>query len=248
MRTASCRVDAVRATTLASVPRFAIYFVPAPETALYRFGAAILGHDCYTGERVAHPADLALSDTEWEALTREPRTYGFHATLKAPFRLKPVFEQAYLIAEVRQLAAASRSIKIESMVGLIDGFVAIVPHTAAPDVAQLAADCVTALDRFRLPMTPDERRRRLAAGLRAPQIACLDRFGYPYVLDEFRFHMTLTGRIAGERRSAVHALLQDAYARSVGPGPIAIDRLVVLRQDGAAACFRVIEVMPLQPG
>jgi hypothetical protein len=231
---------------LASAPRFAIYFVPAPETALYRFGAAILGHDCYTGERVAHPGDLGWSEAEWEALTREPRTYGFHATLKAPFRLGPEVELADLIAEVRSLAASARPIpKIEPMVGLIAGFAAIVPRMASPGLAELAADCVTALDRFRLPMKPQERERRLTGGLNATQVAYLDRFGYPYVLDEFRFHMTLTGRIADERRSAVHALLRNAHERSVGPGPIAIDRLVVLRQDDPAARFRVVEVQQL---
>jgi len=234
------------ATTLAPTPRFAIYFVPARETALYRFGSAILGWDCYTGERRAHPADLGVSEAEWGALTQEPRTYGFHATLKPPFRLRPQADQADLIAEVRGLAAAQRPIPtIEPSVELIAGFAAIVPRTASPALAQLAADCVTALDRFRLPMTPQERSRRLAPGLSAPQIAYLDRYGYPYVLDEFRFHMTLTGRLAPERRGAVQALLQNAYARAVGPGAVAIDRLAVLRQDDPASCFRVIEVQKL---
>jgi putative phosphonate metabolism protein len=234
------------ATPLAPTPRFAIYFVPAPQTALYRFGSAVLGCDCYTGERRAHPADLGVSEAEWETLTREPRTYGFHATLKAPFRLRPEADQADLIAEVRGLAAAQRPIPtIEPMVELIAGFVAIVPRTASPALTQLAADCVTALDRFRLPMTPQERSRRLAGGLSVPQIAYLDRYGYPYVLDEFRFHMTLTGRIAPERRGAIRALLEHTYARAVGPGAIPIDRLVVFRQDDPADRFRVIEVQEL---
>jgi putative phosphonate metabolism protein len=231
---------------LASAPRFAIYFVPAAETALYRFGAAILGHDCYSGERLAHPSDLGLSKADWQELTREPRTYGFHATLKAPFRLRPELDQADLIAEVRRLAAAQRSIPtIDPIVGLIAGFAAIVPRKASPALAQFAADCVTALDRFRLPMTPQERSRRLASGLSTPQVAYLDRFGYPYVLDEFRFHMTLTGRIAPERQSAIHALFEHAYLRAVGVGAIAINRLVVLRQDNPAAHFRVIELQKL---
>src|SRR5579863_9985612 len=104
MATASCPVDPkpCEATALALAPRFAIYFVPAPETALYRFGAAILGHDCYSGERLAHPRDLGVSEAEWDKLTRAPRPYGFHATLKAPFRLRPEGEQADLMAEVRR--------------------------------------------------------------------------------------------------------------------------------------------------
>jgi putative phosphonate metabolism protein len=227
---------------LAPAPRFAIYFVPARESALYRFGAAVLGYDGYSGEPVAHPTDLGVSDAAWDELTREPRTYGFHATLKAPFRLRPDLDQAALVEEVRRLAASQRSIPtVEPMVGLIAGFVAIVPRVTSPALQQLAAECVTALDHFRLAMTPPERDRRLTAGLSAPQIAHLDRFGYPYVLDEFRFHMTLSGRVAPERRAAVHALLEGAFARAVGSGAVPIDRLVVMRQDDPAARFRVVE-------
>ena len=86
---------------------------------------------------------------------------------------------------------------------LIGGFVAIVPATPSPGLDELAADCVTGFERFRLPMTAQERSRRLAAGLSQHQTANLERWGYPYVFEEFRFHMTLTdasGRI-GARRS-----------------------------------------------
>jgi putative phosphonate metabolism protein len=232
---------------LAPAPRFAIYFVPAPESALYRFGAGVLGYDCYGGEEVAPPDNLGLSAAERDELTREPRTYGFHATLKAPFRLQPQFDQADLIAAVRRLAAAPRRIPvIAPAVELIAGFVAIVPPAAAPAVQKLADNCVIELDHFRHPMTPQERERRLAAGLSAQEIANLDRFGYRYVGDAFRFHMTLTGRMAPERQGAVHALLKDAFARAVGDDPIPIDRLAVLRQDDAAARFRVIEVLNLR--
>jgi hypothetical protein len=230
---------------LAPAPRFAIYFVPAPETALYRFGAAVLGYDCY-GQEVTPPENLGLSAAEWDELTREPRTYGFHATLKAPFRLRPQFDQADLIAVVRRLAASPRPIPvIAPAVDLIAGFVAIVPRAAAPGIQELADDCVTEIDRFRLPMTPQERERRLTAGLSAQEIANLDRFGYPYVGDAFRFHMTLTGRIAPQRQGAIHALLKDAFARAVGDDLVCVDRLAVLRQDDGAARFRVIEVLKL---
>lgn len=222
--------------------RFAIYFVPAAESALYRFGAAMLGYDCYTGQAVARPPDLGLSATEWDELTREPRTYGFHATLKAPFRLAGGFDEAELIKEVRSLAASLSSIPlIEPLVAQVAGFVAIVPRAASAALDELAASCATALDRFRLPLAPQERERRLAGGLSERQIALLDSFGYPYVLEEFRFHMTLTGRIAFDRRRAIQALLRDAFARAVGHDPLPIDRLAVLRQDDPQACFRLID-------
>jgi putative phosphonate metabolism protein len=226
---------------LVAGPRFAIYFVPAAGTALYRFGASVLGHDCYTGEGVARLRDVALTEAEWATLTAEPRTYGFHATLKAPFRLRDEFDHDDLLAEVEKLAASITTIPmLEPAVELIGGFVAIVPRSASPALEQLAASCVTGFDRFRLPMTAQERSRRLAAGLSLHQVANLDRWGYPYVFEEFRFHMTLTGRIGPDRRQAIHALLQDKFAQAYGHGPIRLDRLALVRQDHPNTPFRVV--------
>jgi putative phosphonate metabolism protein len=233
---------------LVSDPRFAVYFVPAADTALYRFGAAVLGYDCYTGEPVARLRDVALSEAEWIALTAEPRTYGFHATLKAPFRLRDELDPADLLADVRMLAASITTIPmLKPVVGLIGGFVAVVPATASPAIERLAADCVTAFERFRLPMTAQERSRRLAAGLSRQQTANLDRFGYPYVFEEFRFHMTLTGRVEPNRRASIHALLQSEFVRACGAGHIRLDRLALARQDRPGASFRVIGHAALGP-
>jgi putative phosphonate metabolism protein len=222
-------------------PRFAIYFVPPAGSALYRFGAAVLGYDCYTGENTERLRDGSLTQAEWAALTAEPRRYGFHATLKAPFRLRPEFDSEDLLAAVRALATSIPTAPtLEPVVGLIAGFVGIVPALQSAALDRLAADCVTAFERFRLPLTAPERENRLAAGLSPRQAANLDRFGYPYVLEEFRFHMTLTGRIVPERRAAIHALLQNRFAKACGLAAIRLNRLALVRQDHPDAAFRVI--------
>jgi putative phosphonate metabolism protein len=222
-------------------PRFAIYFVPAADTALYRFGAAALGYDCYTGATAARLRDAGLSEAEWAALTAEPRTYGFHATLKAPFRLRGEFDQDALLGQLKTLAASvTAAPAFEPAVGLIGGFVAILPRTASPALDRLAAGCVTGFEPFRLPITEQERSKRLAAGLSPHQEANLERWGYPYVFEEFRFHMTLAGRIEPERRAAIHALLQVEFLRLHGHGPIRIDQLALMRQEHPDAPFRVV--------
>jgi putative phosphonate metabolism protein len=232
---------------VADGPRFAIYFVPAANTALYRFGAAVLGYDCYTGEPAARPRDGGLTEAEWAGLTAEPRTYGFHATLKAPFRLRDEFDRGDLLAELKTLAASLAAIPtFEPAVGLIGGFVAILPRTASPALDQLAADCVTGFERFRLPMTAPERAGRLAAGLSPRQTENLDRYGYPYVFEEFRFHMTLAGQIEPERRAAIHALLQTEFVRLHGLRPVQIDQLALVRQHRPDQPFRVIGRAPLR--
>jgi hypothetical protein len=139
-------------------PRYAIYFVPPADCALYRFGAGVLGYDCYTGERLRHPQDIALSASEWAQLTHEPRKYGFHATLKAPFRLLPPFTEMDLTAELERFAAIPRTLPaIEPAIRSLARFIAVV--AAAPSMAldRLAADGVMAFDRFRRPLTSHER-------------------------------------------------------------------------------------------
>ena len=222
-------------------PRYALYFVPAADTALYRFGAAAIGYDCFTGTDIATFDPLPVDARTWHELTNEPRRYGFHATLKAPFHLAAGRTQAELTAE---FAAFARAIDagpaIEPAVHLVQRFVAVVPASANADIGRLAATCVTHFDGFRAPLTEAERNRRLASHLTARQIEHLEHWGYPYVFDEFRFHMTLTGALAADRQALMLAYLRDRFAGSRGERQIPIDRLALTRQDGPDARFVVI--------
>jgi len=225
--------------------RYAIYFVPPADSDLYRFGAGVLGYDCYTGNDVPH--DSGFDGPDWADITREPRLYGFHATLKAPFRLLPSATEADLRAELRRVAALPRTPPaIAPAIHPIGGFIAIVAGRPCPDVDRLAADCVTGFDRFRCPVTPQERRRRLAAGLSERQIDNVDRWGYPYVFDDFRFHMTLTGPVATDRRGEIITQLQAHFDAINGHRALTISRLVLVRQDDPSARFRVVHESELR--
>jgi hypothetical protein len=222
-------------------PRYAIYFVPAPDTALYRFGAAALGYDCFTGADIAPLDALPVDAGAWRELTREPRRYGFHATLKAPFRLAARRTEAELIGEFVEFSATIDSAPaIEPAVCLLQHFVAIVPVTVGAGLDRLAASCVEHFDGFRAPLTSADRSRRLAAHLTARQIGYVERWGYPYVFEDFRFHMTLTGALSADRQEPMLAYLQDGLACSHGDDPIKIDRLALLRQDNPGARFVVL--------
>jgi putative phosphonate metabolism protein len=230
---------------VSSSQRYAIYFVSAPDSALYRFGAAVIGYDCYSGGDVAHPSELTEHD--WPALTDSPRHYGFHATLKAPFHLAESSAEAKLVSAVQSFAALGRSAPVFlPAVKELDGFIAIVPNGSSAALNALAADCTTLFDAFRAPMSAQERARRMASGLSQAELAHLDRWGYPYVLDRFRFHMTLTGRLPPERRASALMVLRTLFAQRCGGGPVTVDRLVILRQDTEQARFRVVEAVPLE--
>ena len=222
-------------------PRYAIYFVPDPDTALYRFGSAALGYDCFTGADIPTLDALPVDAGAWRELTREPRRYGFHATLKAPFRLAEGTTEAELIGEFAEFSSRiDITATIEPAVSLLQRFVAIVPVTVHAGLDRLAALCVKHFDCFRAPLTSADRSRRLAAHLTARQITHMERWGYPYVFGDFRFHMTLTGALSADCQEPMLAYLRGGFAGSHGDGLIEIDRLALLRQDNPGAPFVVL--------
>jgi putative phosphonate metabolism protein len=225
---------------MATFPRYAIYYVSAPGSDLDRFGAQLLGYDAFSGEDLPFPDAILPLVPDWRDLTRDPRKYGFHATLKAPLSLAQDRTEAELLTACESFAGASRTIPvIAPVVDSISGFVAVVPREPVAELERLAADCVSALDSFRAPLTADDRERRNPSQLTPRQREYLDRWGYPYVFEEFRFHMTLTGRLGAERREPVLTMLRNRFS-PLGLNTLAIDRMALFRQDNADCRFRIV--------
>ena len=197
-------------SAMANYPRYAIYYVAAPGNALTQFGSSLLGYDAYRGEDLPFPDG---GPPDWRELTQDPRKYGFHATLKAPMALAPGRTEAQLVAACELFADAARPIPlIRPVVDSISGFIAVIPAEPSDELRELAAECTRAFDFFRAPLTPEDRARRNPEQLTPRQCEYLDRWGYPYVMEEFRFHMSLTGRLPAERRAAVLAMLRSRFS------------------------------------
>jgi putative phosphonate metabolism protein len=225
---------------MTDAPRYAIYYAPAPASELDRFGAHLLGYDAFNGDALPFADGIEQALPDWRDITQDPRKYGFHATLKAPMWLADGKSEAELVAACAEFAAMPRPIPmIKPVVSAIGDFIAITPSQRSPQLEQLAADAVEHFDSLRAPLTPEDRARRNPERLTRRQRDYLDRWGYPYVMEEFRFHMTLTGRLPTERRVAVLAILRQRFA-ALGMNSLAVDRLALFRQDSAAAQFRII--------
>lgn len=225
---------------MADFPRYAIYYAPAPGSGLDRFGARLLGYDAYGGEDLPFPDGMLQEVPDWREMTGDPRKYGFHATLKAPLALAPGRTEAELVAACAAFASTPRAIPVISpIVGSISGFIAVIPAEPSPELIRLAADCVSEFDSFRAPLAESDRARRNPSQLTARQREHLDRWGYPYAMDDFRFHMTLTGRLDAARRDPVLAMLRNRFS-AIGLKTLAIDRVAVFRQDNADSRFRVV--------
>lgn len=222
---------------MANYPRYAIYFTAAQGSALDRFGSALLGYDAYRGDDLPSPDGLP---SDWHELTQDPRKYGFHATLKAPIALADGKAESRLAAACELFADLARPVPvIRPVVDSISGFIAVIPSEPSAELEVLAAEATKAFDPFRAPLSAEDRTRRNPDRLTPRQRDYLDRWGYPYVFEEFRFHMTLTTRLPAERREPVVVMLRERFAAS-GVGPLAIDAISLCRQEAPNARFRVI--------
>jgi putative phosphonate metabolism protein len=228
--------------------RYAVYWAPEPATELARFGAHWLGRDAETGQ--AASALAPGLPASWERATEEARHYGFHATLKPPFRLRDGYTEAALDAALEALCAELAAIDgVTFRLSALDGFLALVPGSRLPELSDLARRCVIALDEFRAPADAAELARRRAAGLTARQEAMLTRWGYPYVLEEFRFHLTLTRRLSQETGAEIVNFLAP-HAEHACAVPLGIASLCLFVQEAPGAAFTVRRRVPvgIRPG
>jgi putative phosphonate metabolism protein len=223
--------------------RYALYFAPDPSGALWRFGSDAIGYDAATGAERPVPAIDGIPPARLADLAREPARYGFHATLKPPIRLVRPADEAAFLAEVAAFAAERPAFAAAPPdVALLGSFLALTLPDRPADLHGLADACVERFDRWRAPMDAAERERRLTARLGAAERANLDRWGYPYVFDAFRFHMTLTGPTEPAEREPLRTALAARYA-SVR-APLVFDALSVFVQTNGEGRFRLLARYP----
>lgn len=221
--------------------RLALYWAPELDDPLHARGSAWLGRDAETGAPLPQPALPGLDLAE---ITAGPRGYGLHATLKPPFRLALSWAEAMAAAEALAARLAPFALPPLSVQDL-DGFLALREAEPCPALRALADACVRALDPCRAPPGEAELARRRGAGLSPRQEALLTRWGYPYVFEEWRFHVTLTRRLLPAERAAVlpavAEFLGDAPAR-----PRRVSAISVFTQAAPGAPFLIAERLPLR--
>ncbi len=213
--------------------RFAVYVVP--DGVWGDFGAAWLGWDTRAG------MPIEIADPLQNELTARPRKYGFHGTIKPPFRLADGATVEDVSAGLRDLCASFASVPMTSLqLAQIGPFFAMVVPDENAAIGAVAAECVQKLDVFRAPLNEKELARRRASKLTDRQEELLAAWGYPYVLDEFRFHLTLTGPV--DAPETVTTRLREATAIPLQT-PLSLDSLCVAGEDEAGR-FHVIDRIP----
>lgn len=205
--------------------RYAVYYTP--QGALAEVGAAWLGWDVANGTPVAHPHIAGL---DVEHLTQTPRKYGLHGTIKPPFFLAQRTTAAQLESALQELSTQLAPVTLNGLeIRDLAGFIALTPRGDQTALAGMAAQVVTQLDLFRAEPSETELVRRRMTPLSPAQEQHLRAWGYPYVMDQFRFHITLTGRIKGGVTAHLPAIATH-FAPHL-PAPLVIDSLTLAGQD-----------------
>jgi hypothetical protein len=212
--------------------RYAVYFCPAEGSGLDTFGREWLATMAVPGVANLH------------ALLTDVRRYGWHATLRAPFALVDGARYDDLRRQVVEIAQQHSAFELPLRLDHLAGFLALRPSGDESAINALAEHCVRALDVLRAPLSEAMSQRR-AASLDDIELTLLNRFGYPYVLERYRFHMTLSAPAKPQEEQVLRTWLSS---KVVTLPPARIDALTICRESEPGKDFEQLERIPLGRG
>lgn len=225
--------------------RYAFYISPEKNHPLTLAAANWLGRNPFTDEAKPLVAAGDFDAAELAALTSDPRRYGFHGTLKAPFPLAEEKSEGQLLAAFDTFVAECAPFEIPNMVlGQIGPFFALVSGGDCPALQAFADATVRRFEPFRAPLSDGDLSRRKPDALSDVHRSNLLTWGYPYVFESFRFHMTLTGPVPEIRQTSMKALLEQVFADFIGK-PLAVSSLALFTERARGADFSVHSLLPL---
>lgn len=223
--------------------RYAIYCIPEPQTPLAALASALLGRDSEKGEDIAQAVLPGFSPERLRDLTADARRYGVHATLKAPFFLKPGLTEEALLHAADRFVLGRKPLTLPRLqLTRIGSFFALTPPrktaeeaAAVEGINAFAAEVLSFFDAFRAAPSEQEIARRKPHSLSPRQREHLRAWGYPYVLDEYRFHITLTDRIDEQSEAARMEEALRGYCSALAAMPLHISGICVCRQEASHA-------------
>ena len=225
--------------------RVALYYAPLPNDPLTSLSASWLGRDPITSAPIPQPKITNIAE-----ITKEPRNYGFHATLKPPMRLTSGTDWNDFQNAVQTTAATIAPFDLPPLaVTDLRGFLALRETAPCPPLQALADACVEQLDAFREPPSDEELTRRRKANLSPEQDAMLTRWGYPYVFGTWFFHMTLTRRLSDAEKSTILPAAEAWFAPALAI-PRRVEDICIFTQSTPTAAFTLsqrIKLLRLAP-
>ena len=228
----------------AQFERYALYWTPEHGSPLAEFGRSWLGYDADTGNPVDQRDCRGLGLDLLEQITTTPRHYGFHGTLLSPYRLRDGKSANELLDRMQRFAARRRPVEVGPLqLERLFDFLALVPKNDVFALSALHAECAFAFDPFWAPLTEAERARHSEPELSWTQRLMLAQWGYPRMLSEFPFHLTLTGSLDAVQSDEIMGKLAANLDDVCGP-PLTLESISLCGDPGSEKPFRVLARFP----
>ncbi|MBB2686679.1 UNVERIFIED_ORG: hypothetical protein GGD47_004293 [Rhizobium etli] len=225
--------------------RYAICFTPPASDPLSLVAANWLGRNVFSGDMLEPPAVRGLGIHEIAFHTAVPRRYGFHGVLKAPFQLSSDMSESQLLRDLMRFAGTFAPFQISRLeIARLGSFYSLMPSAPCEQIQYLASAIVQEFDRYRAPLSEADIERSDPDGLSAAQFANLHRWGNPYVMDEFRFHMPVTGSINAIDMPRIEAALRTIF-EPVLKEPVMVSNVALMIEEGTGGPFRVHSLHPM---
>ncbi|MBY4629922.1 DUF1045 domain-containing protein [Rhizobium croatiense] len=225
--------------------RYAICFTPPASDPLSLVAANWLGRNVFSGDMLEPPAVRGLGIHEIAFHTALPRRYGFHGVLKAPFHLSGDMSESQLLRDLMRFAGTFAPFQISRLeIARLGSFYSLMPSAPCEQIQYLASAIVQEFDRYRAPLSEADIERSDPDGLSAAQFANLHRWGNPYVMDEFRFHMPVTGSINAVDMPRVEQALRTIFM-PVLKEPVMVSNVALMIEEGTGGPFRVHSLHPM---
>lgn len=225
--------------------RYAIFFAPADDSALGIYGATVLRRKSTSEQEWVNPQiPVNFENTPvWRSCVERPAHYGFHATINAPFELNDDYKLEELLHDLSEFCEQNQPLPLSNLAPrLTHRYDALAFDDQPQDIKDFAAACTTRFEKYRAPLTAQDIQRRQKKALSESQISNLQRYGYPYVFDEFNFHMTLSGTMPDDDNGFLR-WLGVLYKYMVPETPL-LDRLCVFKQADRKSAFTRIAEFP----
>lgn len=202
--------------------RYAIYYIPEMDAEFYKSGTKWLGWDVFTGKKIVNNKDH---------ITKNARRYGFHGTLYPPFELKSKINFNDFEKSVDQFAKNKKAFDMgKGKITNLDQFIAICFNESEKKLKFFAADCIKYFHKYRKYPSQNELEKRRKIGLTKRQEKNLVEWGYPFVMEEFKFHMTLTGHLQDNEKKLIESKLKKIFISSFN-NPIKFNSICLLGED-----------------
>jgi Protein of unknown function (DUF1045) len=229
--------------------RYAVYFTPRANTQWALAGSQWLGRCIFSGKVFEAPVVEGMTPNELNALTQEPRRYGWHATLKAPFRLAvnpQAASEGALVDAMTRLVSSMQAFTLPPLrVGMMRNFVALRADGDQKRINAIARACVTNLHYLAQELDEQALARRRKAHLSPEQDRMLVQWGYPWVLEQFQFHLSLSGPVDRLNLDTRWALLNAAQQHFAIEEDCRFDQISLFFEPHPDAPFELIESFDL---